>query len=49
MRANLLHTPLQIGMKGDMDSVWREWVPEGCDISRACVAADLAPGDLVEG
>merc|ERR1712066_493854 len=35
-------------MKEEMDSVWREWVPEGCGISRACVAADLASGFLVE-
>merc|ERR1711920_731998 len=37
-----------MSMKEEMDSVWREWVPEGCGVSRACVAADLAPGDLVE-
>ncbi|CAK0813815.1 unnamed protein product [Prorocentrum cordatum] len=37
-----------MAMKDEMDSVWREWVPENCGISRACVAADLAPGDLVE-
>merc|ERR1712194_910716 len=37
-----------MGMKDEMDSVWRKWVPEGCDISRACVACELAPGDLVE-
>mmetsp|Transcript_89396 Transcript_89396/g.231791 ORF Transcript_89396/g.231791 Transcript_89396/m.231791 type:complete len:137 (+) Transcript_89396:36-446(+) len=38
----------EMSMKEEMDSVWREWVPEGCGVSRACVAADLAPGDLVE-
>jgi len=38
----------EMSMKDEMDSVWKEWVPEGCHISRACVAADLAPGDLVE-
>merc|ERR1711920_303906 len=37
-----------MSMKDEMDSVWREWVPEGCNISRACVAADLALGFLVE-
>jgi len=34
--------------KDEMDAVWRAWVPEGCGPSRACVGADLAPGDLVE-
>eukprot|EP00927_Polykrikos_kofoidii_P001606 TRINITY_DN10610_c0_g1_i2.p1 TRINITY_DN10610_c0_g1~~TRINITY_DN10610_c0_g1_i2.p1 ORF type:complete len:391 (+),score=83.37 TRINITY_DN10610_c0_g1_i2:43-1173(+) len=38
----------EMAMKEEMDSVWREWVPEGCGVSRACVSADLASGFFVE-
>ncbi len=34
--------------KTEMDAVWCEWIPEGGWPCRACVGADLAPGDLVE-
>lgn len=34
--------------KADMDAVWCDWIPDGAWPCRACVGADLAPGDLVE-
>ena len=34
--------------KAEMDAVWCEWIPDGGWPCRACVGADLAPGDLVE-
>jgi hypothetical protein len=34
--------------KAEMDEVWCDWIPDGGWPCRACVAVDLAPGDLVE-
>ena len=34
--------------KAEMDAAWCAWIPEGAWPCRACVGADLAPGDLVE-
>jgi enamine deaminase RidA (YjgF/YER057c/UK114 family) len=34
--------------KAEMDAVWCDWIPEDGWPCRACVGADLAPGDLVE-
>lgn len=34
--------------KAEMDAVWCDWIPDDGWPCRACVAVDLAPGDLVE-
>ena len=34
--------------KSEMDAVWCAWIPDDGWPCRACVGADLAPGDLVE-
>ena len=34
--------------KTEMDAVWCDWIPDDGWPCRACVGADLAPGDLVE-
>ncbi len=34
--------------KSEMDAVWCDWIPDDGWPCRACVGADLAPGDLVE-
>jgi len=34
--------------KQEMDDVWCAWIPDDGWPNRACVGADLAPGDLVE-
>ncbi|MEM9443218.1 MAG: RidA family protein [Pseudomonadota bacterium] len=34
--------------KQEMDAVWCAWIPDDGWPCRACVGADLAPGDLVE-
>lgn len=34
--------------KPEMDAVWCSWIPDDGWPCRACVGADLAPGDLVE-
>lgn len=34
--------------KAEMDQIWCDWIPDGGWPCRACVGADLAPGDRVE-
>ena len=34
--------------KQEMDDVWCDWIPDDGWPCRACVGADLVPGDLVE-
>ena len=34
--------------KAEMDAVWCDWIPDDGWPCRACVGADLAPGDLVK-
>jgi len=34
--------------KAAMDAVWCDWIPDDGWPCRACVGAELAPGDLVE-
>ena len=34
--------------KAEMDEIWCAWIPDDGWPCRACVGADLAPGDLVE-
>jgi enamine deaminase RidA (YjgF/YER057c/UK114 family) len=34
--------------KAEMDEVWCDWIPDDAWPCRACVAVNLAPGDLVE-
>ena len=34
--------------KSEMDAIWCDWIPDDGWPCRACVGADLAPGDLVE-
>ncbi len=51
-KAGLLQATVYLtdmGNKRAMDAVWCEWVgPEENWPQRACVGADLAPGDLIE-
>jgi len=38
----------EIARKAEMDAVWCDWIPDNGWPCRACVGADLHPGDLVE-